>query len=83
MSQRRYEAEDQEFSLGWAEVVEATEKAIKVELVDPVKTEDSLELTEPWIPRSVIHANSELCGIEMEGDLIVERWWAEKQGWKE
>lgn len=35
---------------------------------------------EHWIPNSVIHEDSEVYKSGTEGDLIVERWFAEKEG---
>jgi len=65
-------------NLGRVEVIRESDKAILVghgeHLDDPV-----------WIPKSVIHDDSEVwdgstdgCG---PGDLIVETWFAEKEGW--
>ncbi len=35
-----------------------------------------------WVPKSAIHADSEVYGAmeNNEGDLVVELWWAEKEG---
>lgn len=36
-----------------------------------------------WVPKSVIHDDSEVYdGGDGEGDLVVETWWAEKEGWE-
>jgi hypothetical protein len=35
---------------------------------------------EVWVPKSVIHDDSEVYTKNTEGDLIIERWWAEKEG---
>lgn len=50
-------------------------KAIKVEAPD---------LDEPvWVPKSVIHDDSEIWeGGQETGDLVVQDWWAEKEGWE-
>lgn len=62
-------------NLGAAEVVpgRSTAKALLVQIAD----ED-----EPrWIPKSVIHEDSEVYRSDSEpGTLVVERWWAEKEG---
>lgn len=50
----------------------ATDKAIKVE---------SDDLGEVWVPRSVIHDDSEIYEGDHEGELVVEGWFAEKEGW--
>ena len=33
-----------------------------------------------WIPKSVIHDDSEVYELDHAGDVIVERWWAEDKG---
>lgn len=33
-----------------------------------------------WIPKSVVHDNSEVWAQDTTGDLVVARWWAEKEG---
>ena len=61
-------------SLGSGKVKRSTPKALLVEL-------DSGE--EQWVPRSVIHEDSELYtsqGENAEGELVVLQWWAEKEG---
>jgi hypothetical protein len=61
-------------SLGEGRVVRSTPLALLVEL-------DSGG--EQWVPRSVIHENSELYtaeGENSEGELVVMQWWAEKEG---
>ena len=51
-------------------VLQETEKAIKCEI----------EGEEFWIPKSVIHEDSEVYEEGTEGSLIIKRWWAEKNG---
>lgn len=58
-------------SLGEGRVVSETEKAILVEL------ESGDEL---WIPKSVVHDDSECYEDGHEGEVVVARWFAEKQG---
>jgi uncharacterized SAM-dependent methyltransferase len=59
-------------NLGDSHVVRTTEKALLVQL-------ESGE--EMWIPKSVIHDDSEVYSEKAnEGDLIVKTWWAEAQG---
>ena len=36
--------------------------------------------TELWVPKSVLHDNSEVYSDGDEGDLVVLEWWAEKNG---
>lgn len=61
-------------SVGAAEVVRETERALLVKL-------ESGE--ECWIPKSVIHDDSE-CYADAhgtyDGDLVVEAWFAVKEG---
>ena len=37
---------------------------------------------EKWIPKSVIHDDSEVydAGENAEGEVVVQEWWAEKEG---
>lgn len=34
-----------------------------------------------WIPKSVVHDDSECYKAGQKGKLIVAEWWAEKQDW--
>jgi hypothetical protein len=39
------------------------------------------DLTDKWIPKSVIHDDSECFSMKSgAGKLVVARWWAEKEG---
>jgi len=58
-------------SLGKGKRIRATDKAMLVEL------EDHGEL---WIPYSVVHDDSEVWDDSPEGEVVVEEWWADKQG---
>jgi hypothetical protein len=58
-------------------VYQETDKALRVYLTD--------EDIECWIPKSLIHDNSEVYSYssnpgENEGTLIIPRWFAEKEG---
>jgi hypothetical protein len=55
-----------------ARAIRETEKALLVELEDG---------EEVWIPKSVIDDDSEVFGVGDEGKLVVEGWFAVKQGW--
>jgi hypothetical protein len=58
-------------SLGTATVKRETPKALLVEV----------EGEEMWVPKSVIHEDSEVWqGEQDDGELVVKRWWAEKEG---
>lgn len=61
-------------NLGQAQAVSGTEKALRVQL----ESEDSPR----WIPRSQIHDDSEVYDDKdhATGDLVVNRWFAEKEG---
>lgn len=60
--------------LGQASIIRTTEKAILVKLED----EDDREV---WIPKSVIHDNSEVYSEQSStGLLVVQEWWANKNG---
>lgn len=58
-------------SLGHAVCNGATPKALRVMLLDG---------TVHWVPRSVVHDDSEVYDLHHEGNLIVEEWWADKEG---
>jgi hypothetical protein len=61
-------------SLGQGKVIKATDKALQVELTDLGETR--------WIPRSVIHDDSEVYdeGENKEGEVVVKQWWANQEG---
>lgn len=61
-------------NLGQCQVITATEKAVKVQL----ESEDDTR----WVPRSQIHDDSEAFDADKNatGDLVVKRWFAEKEG---
>ena len=64
---------DEEHSLGKAEVLYAREKALHVKLENDIR----------WVPRSVVHEDSELEADAAKGEtgeLFVKVWWAEKEG---
>lgn len=61
---------DNGVSIGDARVVRETDRALLVDL-------DSGE--RKWIPKSVVHDDSEVYELETEGDLVVLEWWAEKE----
>ena len=60
--------------LGQAQVIGSTPKALNVQL----ESED----TSRWIPRSVIHDDSEVYDDDQHatGELVVKQWFAEKEG---
>lgn len=61
-------------NLGPAQAIGGTEKALRVQL----ESED-----EPrWIPKSQIHDDSEVYDLDKNatGDIVVTRWFAEKEG---
>jgi len=53
-------------SLGKFRVLRETAKSLKVK-----GTDGSF-----WVPKSVIHDDSEVYKTETSGDLVVEEWWA-------
>lgn len=63
--------EDQTHNMGEGKITAETAKAILFE-ADGKKT---------WIPKSVIHDDSEVWEKGHEGPLIVKQWWAEKNGY--
>lgn len=64
-------AEPKKISLGDGKAIRETEKALLVRL-------DSGE--EKWIPKSVVHDDSEVYELGNCGDVVVAEWWAEKEG---
>lgn len=52
--------------------VKETERALLVKLDD--------EEDERWIPKSVIHDDSEVFEEGGEGTVVVAPWWAKKEG---
>ena len=61
---------NQPCNLGEYEVIKETAKAILVSDGD-----DQL-----WVPKSVIHDNSEIWKTGQSGNLVVETWFAENEG---
>lgn len=58
--------------IGEAKVLRVTDKALLVDL----------EGEEVWVPRSVIHDDSEVYSEKNgEGELVVALWWAEANGY--
>jgi len=54
-------------------VVKETDRALLVRLEDG---------EEKWVPKSVIHDDSEVFNAStQEGKLVLEAWFAEKEGW--
>lgn len=65
-------------NLGPARVIHSTDKAPLV-MLDPGGDEDTV-----WIPKSVVHDDSEVYSEKAsEGDLIVKAWWAKANGYGE
>lgn len=60
--------------LGLGFVTHSTDKALRIKFTELGE--------EKWIPLSVIHDDSELYNDKDndEGEVVVEAWWAEKEG---
>ncbi len=58
-------------SVGDVRVVKETDAAILVELDDG---------TRHWIPKSCVHEDSTVESMGDEGELVVHRWFAEREG---
>jgi hypothetical protein len=65
-------ADDDGVSLGKGKTLKVTEKALLIQ------TEDHGNV---WVPRSVVHDDSEVFDRGHEGDLVVQSWCAEKEGY--
>jgi len=50
--------------------IKETEKALLVEI----------EGEEVWVPKSVVHDDSEVYAEDDQGTLVVKRWWAREKG---
>jgi hypothetical protein len=69
---RHNDSSREPLTIGEAEAKRTTDKAVLVWLLD-----DGEEI---WVPKSVIHEDSEVHDTGDAGDLIVQRWWAEANG---
>ena len=77
---RRDDGGDEPFCLGSGRVTASSLKALCVKL-DPSSV---LGFKEIWIPRSVIHDDSEIFDAmnNATGVLVVKRWFARREGWE-
>lgn len=53
----------------------------KSAVVDALSAMESDAPAEVWVPKSMLHDDSEIVEEGDEGTLIVKERWAEKQGW--
>lgn len=60
------------FTVGEGKAISETKAALKV------KMDDDRAL---WVPKSVIHDDSEVYEVGGEGTLVVFQWFADKEGW--
>lgn len=62
--------------VGQAQCIRETEKAVQVEL------ESYPEKSPLWIPKSVIHEDSDVYDAQKHatGELVLQTWWAEQEG---
>jgi hypothetical protein len=76
---RRDDGSDEPFVVGAASVVGSSAKALRVKL----EASSVLGAKEFWIPKSVVHDDSEVYDAlnNARGELIVQRWFAIKEGW--
>ena len=67
------------FAVGAASVIGSSAKALRVRF-----GADALATGEAWIPRSVIHDDSEVFDAfnNARGKLVVQRWFARREGWE-
>lgn len=63
-------------SMGHGRCIRETDRAILVDFGD----EDDDGGEEVWIPKSVVHDDSEVYEDGGTGEVIVETWWAEANG---
>jgi hypothetical protein len=76
---RRDDGGSEPHSLGAVVVIAETEKAIGVARPDS-SNEEAFSTNPFWVPKSVVHEDSEVSGRGDEGELFVKTWWAEKNG---
>lgn len=67
-------------TIGEGECERETDRALLVELGGPKDSFGGRTVRELWIPKSVIHDDSEVFEAGTSGAVIVFRWWAEKEG---
>ena len=56
-------------SVGKGECIKETKGALLVQFRDG---------EEKWIPKSVIHDDSEVYKLDTDGDVVVQEWWADE-----
>lgn len=61
---------DETHLMGDGRCIRESEKAILVRIGDK----------ETWIPKSVVHDDSEVWKKDDDGKIVVKLWWAEKNG---
>lgn len=61
-------------SIGHVKIVGSTDKALKV------RRGTGMEAKVAWIPRSVVHDDSDVHEEGDEGEMLVKAWFAEKEG---
>jgi hypothetical protein len=67
-------------TIGDGECVRATERAVLVELHGPRDVFGGHSVRQVWIPKSVLHDDSEVFEDGGTGAVIVHRWWADQEG---
>lgn len=72
--------EDEGFDVPSCVCISETDKAILVLNTMSLMDRGSM-FDEAWIPKSVLHDDSEVFEKDGEGTLVVKSWWAEKQRW--
>jgi hypothetical protein len=65
-----YNGSDDAYVMGDGKVVGETDKAIRVLLTDADAPQ--------WVPKSVVHDDSEIWKTNDVGSLVVKKWWYEK-----
>ena len=67
--------------VGGGECIRETDAAIQVELKSDRKDTFGYNTDKTiWIPKSVLHADSEVYELHGIGTVIVKRWFAEREG---
>lgn len=69
---------DDAYDLKRARVIKATDRALLVTAPE-LPEHPVFGNREKWIPRSVVHEDSEVYDAGHEGTLLIFTWWAEKE----
>lgn len=67
---RQNDSGSEAHAMGQGKCKRDTEKALLITIDDK----------DVWVPKSCVHDDSEVYEVGHEGEVVVKRWWAEKNG---